>query len=171
MQKASLPVRAAGAVPEGTPRSGGRPHEQALSKSNTNSGGKQMPFQERHEGLSRRAPVEALHRTVVQHPVDALDLLVEDVVERTSLRKNFTHDAVPVLVRPPLPGMIRFCEVDLDAFARVIRLDAEEELDAVVDAARKRAAVGEVDDLLGRVTIGHYGDRVKVAGDRFLQRR
>ena len=58
-----------------------------------------MPFQERDEGLSRRAPVEALHRTVVQHPVDALDLLVEDVIERTSLRKNFAHDAVPVLVR------------------------------------------------------------------------
>ena len=64
-------------------------------------------MQERGERLAVRAPVQALERTVIEHAVDPPHLLVEDGVERAAIGQDLAHDAVAVLVRPPLPGMVR----------------------------------------------------------------
>ena len=71
-------------------------------------------MQEHRERLAGRAPVQALERMVVEHAVDPPHLLVEDGVEWTVLGQDLAHDAVAVLVRPALPGMVRLREVDLD---------------------------------------------------------
>ena len=88
-------------------------------------------MQERRERLAGRAPVPALERTVVEHAVDPPHLLVEDGVERAALGQDLAHDAVAVLVRPALPGMVRLREVDLDP-ERLLELLEEGELLAVV---------------------------------------
>src|SRR5574344_1658317 len=95
-------------------RGGTRPHGQAISKSSADLCREKMAVQERHEGLARRPPVEALHRPVVEHVVDPAHLLVQDGVERTSLRQHPAHDPVAVLARPALPRMVRLREVDLE---------------------------------------------------------
>ena len=89
-------------------------------------------MQERRERLAGRAPVQALERTVVEHAVDPPHLLVEDGVERAAPGQDLAHDAVAVLVRPALPGMVRLREVDLDP-ERLLELLEEGELLAVVE--------------------------------------
>ena len=94
-------------------------------------------MQKRRERLAGRAPVQALERSVVEHPVDPLHLLGENGVERAALGQDLAHDAVAVLVRPPLPRVVRLREVDLDP-KRLLELLEEGELLAVVERAGLR---------------------------------
>ena len=64
--------------------------------------------------------------------VDPLHLLVEDDVERTALGQDLAHNAVAVLVRPPLPRVVRLRKVDLDP-KRLLELLEEGKLLAIVD--------------------------------------
>lgn len=102
------------AAPAG-PWGGTRPPGKGTSRNDAALRRTQMAFQERREDLLRRPPAEALHRPVVEHVVDPAHLLVQDGVERTSLRQAPTHDSVAVLVRPAFPRVVRLGKVTLDA--------------------------------------------------------
>lgn len=82
-----------------------RPQGQAMSKSGWRLCRDfcHVPAEQRRERLSRRAPVEALERTVVEHVVDPTHLLLGDVAERPALGQDLPDDTVAVLVRPPFP--------------------------------------------------------------------
>ena len=99
-------------------------------------------MQERRERLAGRAPVQALERAVVEHAVDPPHLLVEDGVERTALGQDLAHDAVAVLVRPTLPGMVRLREIALDSEC-LFELLEEGELLALVECQGLQHALGD----------------------------
>ena len=71
------------------------------------------------EHLARRPPPEASQRPVVEQAVDALHLLLGDVVEPAAFRQDDPNDAVAVLVRPPLPRVVRLREEDGESDRRV----------------------------------------------------
>ena len=91
-----------------------------------------MTAQQRVVRFARRTPVETLHRTVVEQVVDPLQLGIEDVLERASLRKNHPHDPVAVLVRAALPRVVGLGKVDLQSEC-LFELAELRELLAVVD--------------------------------------
>lgn len=100
-----------------------------------------MTAQQRVVRFAGRTPVETLHRTVVEQVVDPLQLGIEDVLERASLRKNHPHDPVAVLVRAALPRVVGLGEVDLQP-ERLFELAELRELLAVVECQGLQHALG-----------------------------
>ena len=74
-----------------------------MSKSEAASDRRENVLETGREHFARSAPVQAFERTVVEHVVDPLELLVGQVIEGAAFRKDFAHDAVTVFVGTAFP--------------------------------------------------------------------
>lgn len=62
--------------------------------------------------LPRALPAQALAWPAAEHIVGLPDLLVADAIEASALREEVAQQPVGVLVRAPLPRVVRQAEVD-----------------------------------------------------------
>src|SRR5574344_1163980 len=118
------------------------------------------------EHLARRPPPEASQRPVVEQAVDALNLLLGDVVEPAAFRQDDPNDAVAVLVSPPLPRVVRLREEDVEAAIPHEHLELR-----ILLAVVKRQGLHHLPRQIPQQRLEHGHDGIRLLGRRIPHQR
>src|SRR5574344_653876 len=143
-----------------------RPPGQAMSKRAVALRHLETVLNSGREHLARRPPPEASQRPVVEQAVDALHLLLGDVVEPAAFRQDDPNDAVAVLVRPPLPRVVRLREEDVEAAIPHEHLELR-----ILLAVVKRQGLHHLPRQIPQQRLEHGHDGIRLLGRRIPHQR